>query len=137
MEQLEHLAAGLVHDGHDAHSLFGSETGDAAHHVKGGSAVEAAGRLVQEEQPRPREDLQADAQPLPLSAADAFGRAPTDERVQRASESHLLDRVLRAGELLGYSHSVRKLDLCRVVDGLSHRERCHQHVLLGYISLNN
>lgn len=135
MEQLEHLAAGLVHDGHDGHALLGSEASDAAHHVKRGGAVEATGRLVQEEQPWPGENLQADAQPLPLPAADAFGCATANACVQRAREAHLLDRVVGAGKLLGHYHGVRQLDLRRVVDGLSHSERCHQHVLLGNISL--
>ena len=136
MEELEHLAARLVHHGDDGHPLPGGEAGDAAHHVVRDGAVEPAGGLVQEEQPRAREDLEADAEALPLPAADALGLAPADARVQCAGEPHLLDRVAGAGELLGDRHGVRQLDLRRVVDCLAHRQGGHQHVLLRHVRLD-
>jgi len=48
MEELEHLATWLVHDGDDGHALPDGEVGDAVHHVERGGAVEPASGLVQE-----------------------------------------------------------------------------------------
>ena len=135
-EEAVDLGAGLVHGGDDGHALAAREAGDAGDDVVGGGAVEAAGGLVQEEQPRAREDLEADAEALPLPAADALGLAPADARVQCAGEPHLLDRVAGAGELLGDPHGVRQLDLRRVVDCLAHRQGGHQHVLLRHVRLD-
>ncbi len=72
MEELEHLAAWLVHDSDDCHALPGSEAYDATHDMEGGGAVEAAGGFVEEQQPGTCKDVKADAQPLLLPTADAL-----------------------------------------------------------------
>ena len=42
MEELEHLATWLVHDGNDDHAIPDGEVGDAVHHVERGGTVEPA-----------------------------------------------------------------------------------------------
>jgi hypothetical protein len=86
VEELEDVAAGLVHGGDDRHPLPGGDPGDVAHDVVGGGAVEPAGWLVEEQQPRPGEHLDADAHALPLPAADALGDPPADARVHGIAE---------------------------------------------------
>jgi len=46
VEELEDVAAGLVHGGDDRHAVAGGYTSDMAHDVVGSGAVEAAGGLV-------------------------------------------------------------------------------------------
>ncbi len=107
MEELKHLAAWLVHDGDDGHSLPSGEVRDAAHDMEGGGTVEAAGRLIEEEQPGTCQDLKAYAETLLLPAANALARPPSDSRVQSASESHLSHRVLSTRQLVCHCHGVR------------------------------
>ena len=135
MEELEDVAAGLVHGGDDRHVVAGGDAGDVAHDVVGGGAVEAAGGLVEEEQARPREHLDADAEPLPLPAADALGDPAADARVHGVAETQLPDHPLRVRPLLRQRHRVRQLHLRRVVHRLPHRQRWHQHVVLGHVGL--
>ena len=135
VEELEDVAAGLVHGGDDRHAVAGGDARDVAHDVVGGGAVEAAGGLVKEEQARPREHLDADAEPVPLPAADALGDPAADARVHGVGEPHLPDHPLCVRPLLRQRHRVRQLQLRRVVHGLPHGQRRHQHVVLGHVCL--
>lgn len=108
MEELEDLAARLVHDGDDGHALPGSEAGDSAHDMEGGSTVKAAGGLIQEEKAGTGQDVEADAQSFLLPAADSLARPPADPDVQRASQPHLPHRVVTARQLLRRRHGVRQ-----------------------------
>ncbi|KAG6537767.1 hypothetical protein ZIOFF_002864 [Zingiber officinale] len=66
IEEVEHLAVGLV-DGDDyRHPLAAGEAHDPVDDVIGGGAVEAAGGLVEEEERRRGEELDADANAPPL-----------------------------------------------------------------------
>ncbi|KAG6523718.1 hypothetical protein ZIOFF_013595 [Zingiber officinale] len=66
IEEVEHLAAGLVDGGDDRHPLTAGEARDPVDDVIGGGAVEAAGGLVEEEERWPSEELDADSDVLPL-----------------------------------------------------------------------
>jgi hypothetical protein len=135
MEELEHLAAGLVHGGDDRDPLGPREPGDAAHDVERGGAVEPAGGLVQEHQRRRRQQLDADAHAPALPAADPLAHAAADPVPGHRGEPHLLDGAVGALPLVGRRHRVRQLQLRRVVDGLRHRQRRHQQRLLGHVGL--
>lgn len=136
MEELEHLRAGLVHCGDDRHPVPPGEAGDAAHDVVRRRAVEPARRLVEEQQRGRRQQLDADAHPLPLPAADALAHPAADPDAGDRAEPHLADGAVGAGPLVFRRHRVRQLQLRRVVDGLRHRERRHQHVFLGHVGLH-
>ncbi|BAT16867.1 Os12g0412050 [Oryza sativa Japonica Group] len=100
MEEVKDVATGLVHSGNDSHPFPGSDPGDVAHDVVGGGAIQPAGGLVEEKQPRPCQHLNADAHPLPLPAADALGDTAADARVHGVAKPHLPDYTLRVGALL-------------------------------------
>ena len=135
MEELEHVAAGLVHGGDDRDPLLPREPGDAAHDVERRRAVEPAGGLVEEHQRRRRQQLDADAHAPALPAADPLAHAAADAVPGHCGEPHLLDGAVGALPLLGWPHRVRQLELHRVVDGLRHRQRRHQQSLLGHVGL--
>lgn len=135
MEELEHLAAGLVHGGHHRDPLVPREPGDAAHDVERRRAVQPAGGLVEERQRRRRQQLDADAHAPALPAADPLAHAAADAVPGNRGEPHLPDGTVGALPLLGCRHRVRQLQLRRVVDGFSHRQRRHQQCLLGHVGL--
>ncbi|KAG6528192.1 hypothetical protein ZIOFF_010342 [Zingiber officinale] len=66
IEEVEHLAVGLVDGDNDRHPLAAGETRDPVDDVIGGGAVKAASGLVEEEERRPGEELDADADAPPL-----------------------------------------------------------------------
>lgn len=112
MEELEHLTTRLVHGGHDGHPLGLGEPDDAADDVERRRAVEPAGRLVEERERRRRQQLDADAHPPPLPAADALAHPAADPAARHAGEPHLPDRAVGARTLLGWRHGVRQLEMC-------------------------
>ncbi|CAL9753156.1 unnamed protein product, partial [Musa acuminata subsp. burmannicoides] len=111
VEELEHLAAGLVNGRHDGHPFPSSQPGDAVHHVVGRGAVETAGGLVEEQQLRPRQQLDADAHPPLLPATDALGSPPSDSGVHGSFQPHLPYRGLGPLSLLRPRHGIRQLQL--------------------------
>ena len=135
MEEVEHLQARLVDGGDDRRPTPFGDPSDAAHDVVGRGAVEPACRLVEEDERRRRQQLDADAHALALAAADAFAHAAADPGFGYRGEPHLLDSFVGARPLLQSRHGVRQLELRRVAHGLRHRQRRHQHVVLGHVRL--
>ena len=135
MEEVEHLQARLVDGGDDRRPTPFGDPSDAAHDVVGRGAVEPACRLVEEDERRRRQQLDADAHALALAAADAFAHAAADPGFGYRGEPHLLDSFVGTRPLLQGRDGVRQLELRRVAHGLRHRQRRHQHVVLGDVRL--
>ncbi|KAG6531973.1 hypothetical protein ZIOFF_005810 [Zingiber officinale] len=66
IEEVEHLAVELVDGDDNRHPLAAGEARGPVDDMIGGDAVEAAGGLVEEEERRPGEKLDADADESPL-----------------------------------------------------------------------
>ena len=85
------------------HALVARQVGDLLPHVRAAGGVQAGGRLVEEEDPRPVHERERQVQPA-LHAA----RVAADLAVGRVGEADALDQRVAARAALGLGHALQR-----------------------------